>query len=580
MPTDQQVPVLARLIRQLDGLPLAIELAAAQMSVLPLAVVADRLEHHVQMLRWDAQDLPDRQWSLHAAIGWSYELLPASEQRLFRHLGVFVGRVSVDAIEAVVGGGDEDQTLAGMVSLAEMSLVLPGPPDGDESEPAFGMLETMREYAREQLTSHDELEAASGAHAQYFLALAEQAAPQLERCGQLTWLIRLEFEHDNLRAALRWLLDHAEHELALRLATALGYFWVVRRYHAEGWRWLQEALRNAPHADPRLRMTALLHGGLLLTFKGGYQRSHVLLEQAHTLAQQHQDSHGIAQSLAYLSMHAAFVGDWAESARLLHDAMAYWQRQADHHEIGFALRYLGVTSFLQQQYQEAASLYTHAVERLTTIGDECTAGLALLYLALSVRELGDVPRAVTIMRDGIGVSLTYQDQRLLSLGVDAALHLVGDRGEPETRARLAGARDALNQATGVAQSMWEQQSDQSDARLRGQLELEGLGKAYRQGRSLPFRQIVTLALDVLQDFSQTFGSSKTATMEHAPASRLSSREQEVLRLVAEGLTSKQIAQQLFLSRRTVDTHLTSIFNKLGVESRAHAVAVAARDGWL
>jgi DNA-binding NarL/FixJ family response regulator len=128
--------------------------------------------------------------------------------------------------------------------------------------------------------------------------------------------------------------------------------------------------------------------------------------------------------------------------------------------------------------------------------------------------------------------------------------------------------------------MWEQQSEQSDTRLRGQLKQEGLGAAYQEGRSLPFREVVTLALAMLRDFSQTLGSSKTATMEHAPASRLSSREQEVLRLVAEGLTSKQIAQQLFLSRRTVDTHLTSIFNKLGVESRAHAVAVAARDGWL
>jgi predicted ATPase len=233
MPTDQQVPVLAQLTRQLDGLPLAIELAAAQMSVLPLAVIATRLDHHMQLLRWDAQDLPDRHRSLQAAIDWGYELLPASEQRLFRHLGVFVGRVSLDAIQAVVGGGDVDRTLAGMVSLAEMSLVLPGPPDETELEPTFGMLETMREYAREQLSRHDELEAANGAHARYFLALAEQAAPQLERCGQLTWLIRLQSEHDNLRAALRWLLDQEEHELALRLATALGYFWVVRRYHGK-----------------------------------------------------------------------------------------------------------------------------------------------------------------------------------------------------------------------------------------------------------------------------------------------------------------------------------------------------------
>jgi non-specific serine/threonine protein kinase len=516
IPTQAHGPILAQLTRQLDGLPLAIELAAAQMSVLPLAVIADRLEHHVQMLRWDAQDLPDRHRSLQATIDWGYELLPASEQQLFRHLGVFVGRVSLDAIEAVVGDGDVDRTLAGMVSLAEKSLVLPGQPDEAELEPAFGMLETVREYAREQLSRHDELEAASGAHARYFLALAEQADPQLERSGQLTWFIRLQSEHHNLRAALRWLLDQEEYELALRLATSLGYFWLVRRYHAEGGRWLQEALQNVPDADPRLRTTALLRGALLLTFKGEYQRSKVLLEEARALAQQHQDSQGIADSLAYLSMRAAFVGDWTESMQLLHDAMGYWGKQADHHEIGFALRHLGVVAFMQGKYQEAASLYTNVVQRLTAIGDERTAGLALLYLALSVWELGDVPRAIEILRDGIRMSLTFQDQRLLSLGVDAVLQITGDTAEPESGARLAGARDALNQATGVAQSMWEQWSDQSDARLRGQLELEGLGTAYRQGRSLPFQQIVSLALDVLQEFSQTFDGSKTAATGQAP----------------------------------------------------------------
>jgi predicted ATPase/DNA-binding SARP family transcriptional activator len=512
-PTERDAPFLVQVTRQLDGLPLALELAAANMHGLPLAVIVGRLGQRLESLQWNAQDLPDRQRSLHAAIGWSYDLLGEEEQRLFRQFSMFVGLVSLDAITAVVGEGDKEKTLAGMSGLTEKSLVLAVQADDTDLEPSFRMLETVRQCAYEQLETNGELEIVGRAHSDYYLELAERADTGLRGHGQLAWFLRLEFEHDNLRAALRWLLDHEESEPALRMATALGYFWVVRRYHREGWRWLQEALQNANQADSRLHTIALLRGGLLLAFRGGYQRSRALLEEAYALSQQHQDSHGIAQSLAYLSLHAALAGDWTESVRLLHDAMEYWDKLADQHEIGFVLRYLGVASFMQCKYQEAASLYVHAVERLTSIGDERTAGLALLYLALSVRELGDVPRAVAILQDGIGVSRTCQDRGLLSLGVDASLQIAGDSAEPETRARLSGARDALNQATGVAQSMWEQWSNQSDARLRGQLEQEGLGPAYRQGRSLLFHDVATLVLAMLQDLCQTLGTSTTVAVQ-------------------------------------------------------------------
>lgn len=148
VPTEERAPLLAHVARQLDGLPLAIELAAANMSALPLTVIARRLDRRLQTLQWDAQDLPDRQRSLRAAIGWSYDLLPPSERRLFRHLGVFVRRVSLDAIAAVMGERSEDQTLDGLVSLAEKSLVLPTRPEDDDPEPSFRMLETVRQFAR------------------------------------------------------------------------------------------------------------------------------------------------------------------------------------------------------------------------------------------------------------------------------------------------------------------------------------------------------------------------------------------------------------------------------------------------
>ena len=233
---EQYAPLLAQLVTQLDGLPLALELAAARLDVLPLPTLVRRLADWQQLLATQAPDLPERQRSLEAAVGWSYDLLSEPEKRLFRCLGVFAGRVSLDAITAVIGvvaagsaatGGDvravtgDGRTLTHLLSLAENSLLLAPPPragyasdeqmrleqDDEDPQPVFAVLETVREYAQEQLDAAGELAAARRAHVDYHLELAERAAPALRGPDQRAWHLRLEREHDNLRAALCWLLD-------------------------------------------------------------------------------------------------------------------------------------------------------------------------------------------------------------------------------------------------------------------------------------------------------------------------------------------------------------------------------------
>lgn len=578
--TAQLAPLLVQLVRRLDGLPLAIELAAANLNVLPLGTIARRLDQRLQTLHWDAHDLPARQRSLHAAIGWSYDLLPPSEQRLFRQLGVFVGQASLGALEAVMGEGDEEQTLDGMISLVEKSLALPGQPADDDPEPTFRMLETVRQYACEQLEASGELESAGRMHAQYFVELGERADPQLRRGDQQAWYLRLESEHDNLRAALRWLLDHQEPAQALRLAGALGYFWWLRGYNAEALRWLEDGLRLASAADPTIRTRALLRTGLLLIYRGDLQRSQVVLEEALALAEARQDRAAITQSLIYLGLRSAFAGALTEGQRVLHEALRHAEALQDDYQIGIAHSTSGYLASVQGNPQEAAVHDSAALAHFLAVGNLASATILRFHLALVLRQLDDLPGAVRLLQDGLQTSAALQNRWLLCLGVEATVLLTGEGADAERRARLLGAGDMLVQATGSLPDNLERVSGQSLARLRAQLGQHDLEAARRQGRSLLFSEIVTLAMSLLEDVARTPTSPAPSAQEHTLKSALSARETEVLQLVAEGLTSKQIGKQIFLSPKTVNYHLTSIFNKLGVESRAQAVAVALRKGFL
>jgi tetratricopeptide (TPR) repeat protein len=274
-----------------------------------------------------------RQQSLEATVGWSFELLNDNERRLFSCLGVFTGRVSLGAIAAVANGTDgqvgEESALEVLASLAEKSLVLPLRHDGtggdsdeeDTPEPSYTMLETVREYAEEQLVARGAFEAAHRAHAHYFLSLAQQAEPHLRGRDQRAQCLRLEREHDNLRMALRWLLDQdeaTEREAALRLAGALGYFWLMRGYHAEAANWLEEALAKAPQGDPGVRTRGLFYAGVFLMHRQAFERSRAMLEEALVLAEQRGDDLAAVEALTFLGGGALFARDMAESERLLH----------------------------------------------------------------------------------------------------------------------------------------------------------------------------------------------------------------------------------------------------------------------
>jgi non-specific serine/threonine protein kinase len=506
-----------------------------------------------------------------------------------------------------------------LISLAEKSLLLPARPGEEEGaqeedpEPAFAMLETVREYAREQLATAGELASAQRAHAHYFLALAERADLHLRGRDQHAWVLRLQREHDNLRAALRWLLDQddpAEQMEALRLAKALGWFWLMRGHHAEGCRWLEEALaRTSQHveaegADPAVRTRALVAAGRLLAELGEDARSQAVLEEALALAERRRDLADIAQICICLGFCAVVAGELGEGTRRLHEALRGWEALHDPHGVGETLFYLGLAAdntrgdvaTAPAHSTAAAAQYAAALERLEAAGDTQLAGFVHCCLGMLAWKRGDLPYAVEQVQAGLETSVTFRNLFLLSFGAQAAATLVGGRAKPAARARLLGATDALKQATG-ARLAWERlPAGQEVVGLREQLAREGeWDAAYREGRSLPFGEVAALALGLLEELAlaralpqpDTGAAPAGARPPERPSqppdqdrSPLTPREQEVLRLVAQGCPNKAIGRQLFLSPGTVNHHLTSVFTKLGVNTRAQAVAEAAQRGFL
>jgi non-specific serine/threonine protein kinase len=639
--TERQASVVAQLVAQLDGLPLALELAAARLDVLSLSTLTRRLADRMQLLARDAPDLPERQQSLEAAVGWSYDLLSKGEQRLFRCLGVFVGRVTLDAIAAVVKAlegeardredredreerdreGETGRTLRQLLSLAEKSLLLParleessgqdgfasepGEPENeseDDLDPAFGMLETVREYAWERLAAAGELAVAQRAHAHYFLALAEWADPLLRTREQRAWYLRLEREQDNLRAALRWLLDQegsdsvdaAEHESGLRLAGALGDFWRLRGYYAEGLRWLEEALErtqaedgeSGTGADSAVRTYALVAAGTLLALRGEFARAQTSLEEGLALAERRQDPVAIVKAYTYLGLRTVLAGEVAEGVRLLQAAQRRWETLSDLQGLGETRFYLGLAADTIGDIAAAASHYMAALERLSAVGDAQLAGFVRCYLSVILVRRGELPGAVEQVLQELQTSVVLQDRWLLSFGARAAVALTPMSANPFARARLLGAADALAHATGAAFAWEHWPAGQDVVVVREQLEQEGWSAAYREGRSMPFAEEAALALRLLEEVApslrspesarQTAKSAEESAARRASENPLTTREVEVLRLVAQGLSSKLIARQLSIAPGTVNYHLATVFNKLGVDTRAQAVAVATQ----
>jgi predicted ATPase/DNA-binding CsgD family transcriptional regulator len=568
-------PVVAEICRRLDGLPLAIELAAAKVRLLPPDALLARLERRLPLLTGGARDQPARLRTVWDAIAWSHELLVPEEQALFRRLAGFVGGFEVEAAEAVTGL-DGVAVLSGLEALIDRNLVRRlGTVDG---RPRYGMLETIREFAVERLAAAGEDLGVGDRHAGYYLVLAERAERELLGPRPEPPLARLAAEHGNLTAALVWLFER-DAAAAARLAGTLHEYWYASGRWAEGRRWLERALVDSADLPEHVVGKALLALGFLAHYQGD-QQGVPLLERARGLLGRPEQQWEDAYTQYLLGVAAEDRGDYGAARTLLRGSTRRLQALGDTTNAAYGEAHLGIVALGEGDVEAAATHGEAAWAIARAAGSWDAAEVAGLLLAEAAREGGDFPVAVAryrelvasgALRTGGAHGVTEAAARVVA----SVAVLAADRGRPEPAARLLGAAERLRAALGLALALPERAAcERAYQRARAELGEVACCRAVVAGRELTLEE-ASAEVDAALGLEER---SRSGRGERAGVAGLSPREAEVLRLIAVGRSNQEIARELFLSVRTVERHVTNLYAKIGARGRANATAFALRHG--
>jgi predicted ATPase/class 3 adenylate cyclase len=537
--TNESAPAVAEICVRLDGLPLAIELAAARIKMLPPKAMLQRLSSRLKLLTGGARDLPERQRTLRATIEWSFALLNEGEQVLFGRLAVFSGGRTLEAIEAICDAeGDLPmEAFEGVSSLLDKSLLRQE--EGPNGEPRFVMLETVHEFAREKLKESAEAEEINRAHAQYFLTLAEEANPELKGANQLEWLERLEAEHDNMRAALTWALKRKEVEVALRLGGALWWFWSMRGYHSEGRRWLEEALAMDGRVSPEVRAMALAGVGELAFDQGDldraqeacqeglelleheegreareaklnllvwlgfvawvreeYERAKQLFEEGLALSRERSDTWWLATFLLYVAIVPHYLGDYERATELTEESMDLFREQGDKHSLAYCLNNLAMMVYSQGDLGRAAQLTEEAVALFRELGARGDVALGLYNLGWIALLQDDLGRAADIYKESLTLAWDTGMNHIVQGDLEGFACLAAVRGETERAARLWGAVQALHETKGIPRDTdFLAEAGARISAVRSGMGEEAWEEAWRKGRAMTLDEAVSYALE-------------------------------------------------------------------------------------
>ncbi|HEV2124748.1 MAG TPA: tetratricopeptide repeat protein [Chloroflexota bacterium] len=617
-------PVIAEICQRLDGLPLAIELAAARSNTLPPAALLARLERRLPLLTGGARDQPARLQTMRDAIAWSYDLLLPDEQAVFRRLAVFAGGCTLEAAEAVVNvdSGLELAVLDGISSLVDKSLVIRV--EGPDGEPRFTMLETVREFGLEQLAASGEQDDARQCHVMHYLAVAEEAAPRLRGRDQMAWLDRLEAEHANLRVAIQWSIERGEAEVTLRLVGALHWFWYLRGHWGEGRRWLERALTLAPDRSVTAAGTKTLAGAGILAFaQSDYPAARAWLQESLAGCEERGDVAGSAYALHFLGMAALLPGEAAAARALLKESVSAFRQAGDrwgvatslcslgvavmqlevdesrayleesltlYRELGEtygvarALQYLGEAARVGGDYVLARRLYEESLTLYRALGHRNTAASVVHNLGYVAQHEGNLRLGASCFAEALAVHVEHGDRRNIGHCLGGLAGMAGLLGYPEQAAQLFGAADNVLAKAGASMFFVDRLDyDHNKAAVRALLGEPPFDTALVAGKALVLDEALAEAGRVAAAVApvRTQASTTTPATSSLPATDwhgLTARERDVLRLLVDGRTDREIAETLCISPRTVGVHVTNILGKLAVGTRTAAAAHAVRHG--
>ena len=577
---EANAAAVAEVCARLDGLPLAIELAAARSKVLSPQAMLARLEHRLALLTGGSRDYPERLRAMREAIAWSYDLLTPHQQALFRRLAVFLGGCTTEAAEAVAGAdaGAVSSILDDLSSLVDSSLLVQR--QQADGEPRFSMLETIREYGLEQLAAAGEEAETRCRHAVWCLEMAEEFWPTMQRRLEPSLAIsHLAAEHDNLRSALAWLDSTGDTEAIVRLAGAIFPFWYVHDDLREGVSWLERTKVDADEIPVAVRARALLGAGMLAHYMADDLRAVPWLEASLELHRTVDDQWGMAFGLLILGIAAEDSGEYTVAAAHFSESLDYAQSVDNPVITGLLLLHLGIVAWGQGDHARAREFASRALQVQRTADGMIYAGSESIgFLGLLACEQGDLPQSVELQRESMVLELESGYNEMVAVNLANVAMLALATGRPTCAARLfgaaAGQREAISNPFKLPErSVYERGADAAREMLG-----DDFAVAWDAGRAFSPAEAVADAFAALDEIGSLVMPGAPASTDSGLVAGLTSRELEVLRLLVAGGSNREIADALFVSPRTVQAHLANLFGKLDVHTRAGAVARAYELG--
>jgi non-specific serine/threonine protein kinase len=617
--TPENASAVVQVCRRLDGMPLAIELAAARTRALSVEQIVARLDDAYRLLTGGSRSALPRQQTLRATMDWSYDLLSAQEQAVFRRLSVFAGSFSLDAAEAVCAGepGEEYDVLDVLSSLIDKSLVLMEQRSG---EARYRLLETIRQYGQDKLQECAEAAQVRRQHRDWYARLAEQAESETLEARQKSVFDRLEAEHDNLRAALGWSLEQQEAETAAQIGAAIFRFWLLRGYMSEGRSWLERALSGFSERNA-VRAKALNVAASMASLQDDYETARTLVEESLELSRELAERQETGYALYTLGRLARIEGNYAGAVTFFEESLSLFRELGQKHDIALVLSGLGLTVLYLEEYERATALCKESLALSRELGDLRGVASWLANLGIVVLARGDDKRARELCEESLAIrkalgykggcahtlailgrialdqgayeratacykeSLTLRQETGEKEGIATALEglaaVTGMQGQPVSAARLYGSAESLRTLLGAPLTPIDRPSyEQTVAAIRAHLDEPTFLQAWTEGQALTLEEAIAEAVQVKarEHIPPTPPPAPVETPSTSPARGnpfgLTAREIEVLRLVTQGLTTPQIAEELIISPRTADAHLRSIYSKLEVTSRAAATRSA------